>query len=77
MVSVKLRTSQKPKTPKILVPGIRGSMFPPVVLLAMFWAMILLPASPRPMARSEPVFTIVCSSSAVSSFSSLLRYPRG
>lgn len=73
-MSVKLRISQNPNTANTFCPGIKGSILPPPVEFATFCAIILLPASPSPIANKAAVLTIVCSRTAVSSFSSFFLY---
>lgn len=61
--SIKWSRMQKPKMAWVLNPGIIGSMSPDVF---MFCPMIPAPASPKPRAKRDPIFTIAFSSVWVS-----------
>lgn len=63
MVSVNYLISQNPNIATTLFPGIMGSTSP---VLAIFSAMILAPASPKPNAKSAPILIMVYSNMTVS-----------
>ena len=63
VASVKLRMLQKPNMAHFLFPGIIGSTSPP---LAMFYAMISDPASPKPRANNTPILMMAFSTTYAS-----------
>tara|TARA_B110000285_G_scaffold234667_1_gene312455 strand:- start:1780 stop:2019 length:240 start_codon:yes stop_codon:yes gene_type:complete len=63
VASVKFLISQNPKILTYLIPGNIGLISPPpYIFLAMTWE----PASPKPIAKSPPIFVIVLSRMIVS-----------
>mmetsp|Transcript_24063 Transcript_24063/g.74802 ORF Transcript_24063/g.74802 Transcript_24063/m.74802 type:complete len:221 (+) Transcript_24063:972-1634(+) len=65
VASVKFRMSQNPKIASTRLPGtmaFSAELSPP----CMFWPMISAPASPKPSASREPIFTMVFSRTTVS-----------